>query len=98
MPDVSHRENVEFPEWSKNSNFLRKDEILTKSLKRAIAVITNSSIIKKKISKFYNVEEDRIFIINHQPSNLFKNFSKNSYKPLKKYSLPLLLTKLSGSS
>ena len=23
VPDVSHRENVEFPEWAKNSNFIR---------------------------------------------------------------------------
>ena len=77
VPDVSHRENVEFPEWSKNTNFIRLEEILNKSLKRAIAVITNSSIIKDKLSKFYNVEEDRIFIISHQPSNTFKEFSES---------------------
>ncbi len=88
VPDVSHRENVEFPEWSKNTNFIRLEEILNKSLKRAIAVITNSSIIKDKLSKFYNVEEDRIFIISHQPSNTFKEFSEESYKPSKKYNLP----------
>lgn len=88
VPDVSHRENVEFPEWSKNTNFIRLEEILNKSLKRAIAVITNSSIIKDKLSKFYNVEGDRIFIISHQPSNTFKEFSEESYKPSKKYNLP----------
>ncbi len=88
VPDVSHRENVEFPEWSKNTNFIRLEEILNKSLKRAIAVITNSSIIKDKLSKFYNVEEDRIFIISHQPSNTFKEFTEESYKPSKKYNLP----------
>ena len=48
IPDVNHRENLEFPEIVDNSEFLRKEEILNNSLPRALAVITNSEIIKKK--------------------------------------------------
>ena len=88
VPDVSHRENVEFPEWAKNSNFMRIEEVLSKSLKRAIAIITNASIIKEKIANFYKVENERIHIINHQPSSEVSNFDLNSYKPIKKYVLP----------
>ena len=65
VPDISHRENVEFPEWAKSltsygDRFFRTEEILSKSLIRATAVITNANIIKDKISKYYSVEKDRI--------------------------------------
>ena len=74
IPDVSHRENLEFPEIVDNNEFLRKEEILTNSLPRAIAVITNAEIIKKRISFFYNVLEEKIFVINHMPSLAVQNF------------------------
>ena len=54
VPDVSHREEIEFPEWAK-SDFQRKDEILSKSTIKAVAVITNAEIIKDRISSFYSV-------------------------------------------
>ena len=46
VPDVSHREEVEFPEWAKSDEFERLDEILRKSTIKAVAVITNAEIIK----------------------------------------------------
>ena len=76
IPDVSHRENLEFPEWTKSSEFLRRDEILSKSAVKAIAVITNAEIIKDKISQFYSVEKERIYIINHRPSLAISKFEK----------------------
>ena len=87
VPDVSHRENIEFPEWTKSSEFQRRDEILSKSTIKAVAVITNANIIKDKIAFFYSVSKERIYVINHQPcvaiskftkidQNLFDNFKK----------------------
>ena len=87
IPDVSHRENLEFPEWTKSSEFLRRDEILSKSAVKAIAVITNAEIIKEKISKFYSVEKERIYVINHRPSlsiSNFKNFDPIISEEVKK--------------
>ena len=52
VPDVSHRENLEFPEIVDTSEFERKDEICRKSLPRALSVITNANIIKKRIIFF----------------------------------------------
>ena len=75
IPDVSHRENLEFPEIVDNSEFLRKEEIFKNSLPRALAVITNSEIIKKKISFFYNILEEKIFVINHMPSLAIQNYT-----------------------
>ena len=74
IPDVDHRENLEFPEIVDSSEFYRKDEIFQKALPKAIAVITNAQILKKKISFFYGVLEKRIFIINFQPSSAVDNF------------------------
>ena len=92
IPDVSHRENLEFPEWTKSSEFLRRDEILSKSAVKAIAVITNAEIIKEKISTFYSVEKDRIYVINHRPSigvANFKEFNETlSQKVKKQFDLP----------
>ena len=88
VPDVSHRENVEFPEWAKSSNFFWKENILSKVLIRAIAVITNAAIIKNKIIKFYRVEDNRVHVISHQPSIAISNFKQATSKPTKKYDLP----------
>ncbi len=80
VPDVSVRENLEFPEIINKSEFLRKDYIFQKSLPRALGIITNSEIIKKRISFFYNVLEERIFIINQQPSETINKFTKIDIK------------------
>ena len=76
VPDVSHRENLEFPEIVNAAEFQRKDEIFKKSLPRSLAIITNAQIIKERISFFYGVLEEKIFVINHQPSDAFDNFEK----------------------
>ena len=36
VPDVSHREELEFPEWTKSAEFERLDEILRKSIIKAV--------------------------------------------------------------
>jgi len=92
VPDVSHRENLEFPEIVDESEFVRKDEIFKKSLPRALAIFTNSEIIKDRISFFYNILKERIFIINHQPSSAIDDFKipdkRKNLEIIKKYHLP----------
>ena len=92
VPDVSHREEVEFPEWAKSGEFERLDEILRKSTIRAVAVITNAEIIKNKISSFYSTLKERIYVINHQPSQSISKFNKIDKLSLEKvkkiYTLP----------
>ena len=91
-PDVSHRENMEFPEIVNSLEYSRKNDIFQKSFPRAIAIITNCKIIKKRISFFYGVLEERIFIINHQPSvaiNEFKGINQTKQNEIrKKFKLP----------
>ena len=75
IPDVALRENVEFPELSSNPEFVRKDEVLSKALPRASYIITNSEIIKKRISFFYKILMERILIVSQQPSDYIRNFN-----------------------
>ena len=92
VPDVAHRENLEFPEMINNSEFERREEILLKVLPKAIAIVTNAKIIKKRICFFYKVLEERILVINHQPSLAVENHSTTSNEFFdrikKKFNLP----------
>ena len=92
VPDVSHRENLEFPEMINNSEFERREEILSKSLPKAILIVTNAKIIKERICFFYKVLEERISVINHQPSisisNFVNNKPENTIAVKKKFNLP----------
>jgi len=76
VPDVNHRENNEFPELSFTPEYSRKDEIFTKCLPKSSMIITNSEDIKKRISFFYKILEERIIVINQQPSESIKEFNK----------------------
>jgi glycosyltransferase involved in cell wall biosynthesis len=92
VPDVAHRENLEFPEMNNNSEFERREDILAKVLPKAIAIVTNAKIIKQRICFFYKVLSERVSIINHQPSLAVDNFSifneDHSSRIKKKFSLP----------
>ena len=75
IPDVAHKENIEFSEFTEISELERKDEIFKKSLPRATFIITNSEIIKKRISFFYRILEERIITISQQPTSFISNFN-----------------------
>ena len=82
VPDVSHRENLEFPEMINDSEFERREETLIKALPKAVFTITNAEIIKERISFFYKVLKERIIVLNHQPSVSVDNFNKDNDKNL----------------
>lgn len=82
VPDVSHRENLEFPEMINDSEFERREETLIKALPKAVFTITNAEIIKERISFFYKVLKERIIVLNHQPSLSVDNFNKDNDKNL----------------
>ena len=76
VPDVNYREDMEYPEFVNDGEFQRKEEIFSKSLPRALAVITNAEVIKKKLSFFYRILESKIYVISHQPSSSINNFQE----------------------
>lgn len=92
VPDVDHREHLEFPEVVGSSEFERKNEILAKALPKALAVITNADIIKRRLCSYYNISSNRIYIIALRPALSVENFSQPDLKKQnffeKKFKLP----------
>ena len=74
VPDVDHRHHIEFPEAVNNSEFERKNEIFSKALPKALAIFTNAKIIKERLKKYYNISEERVYIINLRPAHSVDNF------------------------
>ena len=91
IPDLAHRKNVEFPEVRNSSEFEIRERIYKNFLPKAYSVITNSETIKYDLIKYYNLDEDRVKIIRHQPSQHVINFKYSEVdeeKVKKKYNLP----------
>ena len=91
IPDIAHRNNLEFPEIRKNSEFEIRERIYKNFLPKAFNVITNSKIIKKDLIRYYNLSENRVSVISHQPSDQIVEFKydiemENQIR--KKYVLP----------
>ena len=84
VPDVNHRENLEFPEIVDDSEFERKEEIFLRCLSKAILIVTNAKIIKERICYFYRVLEDRVVVVNHEPSLSISNFTNFDKKKMEK--------------
>lgn len=77
IPDVDHRHHIEFPEITGNSEFERKEEIFSKALPKALAIITNAEVLKKRLCYYYNLSKERIFIISLRPAEAISNFKFN---------------------
>ena len=75
IPDVDHREHLEFPEVVDENEFNRKNEIFSKSLIKAQAIITNANIIKERLIKYYNISPRRVYIISLRPAISVRDFS-----------------------
>ncbi len=94
IPDVDHREHLEYPEVVDNNEFNRKNEIFSKSLIKAQAIITNAEIIKQRLIKYYNISPERIYIISLRPAMSVNDFSLDNIDKKKneaiklKYNLP----------
>ncbi len=84
VPDVNHRENLEFPEIVDDSEFERKEEIFSRCLSKAILIVTNAKIIKERICYFYRVLKDRVVVINHEPNLSISNFTNFDKKKIEK--------------
>ena len=66
--DLCHRDYPEFPEVNYFREFELREQLYTKSLKKAIAVFVDSELGKKNIIKRYNIDENRVFIVPFSPS------------------------------
>ena len=75
--DISHIEQFEFPEVANSISYRR--EWINQASKKAIAVIIDSELAKKRIGQQYNIIDSRLYVMSHSPST-FTNINKIDYK------------------
>jgi len=66
--DLCHRDYPEFPEVNFNREFETRELLYTRSLKKAVAVLTDSEHGKLNIIKRYGVDPERIYVAPFSPS------------------------------
>ncbi len=65
--DLAHRDFMEFPEVRCNFQFEVREKIYINTLKKAIAVLSDSYLGKQNIIKKYGVDEKRVYIAKFLP-------------------------------
>jgi len=88
--DLQHRINPQFPEVSKNGEFEIREYLYSNALPKASAIIADSQVGKEDIINLYNINPDKIFVLQYLPPIYLRNkiTSDESNKVRKKYDLP----------
>lgn len=84
--DLGHLNLIEFPELSNNKIFEGREENYSKSLKKAINIIVDSTYLKNYCISKYNLEENRIEILPFLPNVLIVD-NKNYINIKEKYNI-----------
>lgn len=63
--DIQHRTHPWFPEVSANGEWNRREAFYSTYLKRASSVITGTKVGAEELSRFYQIEWERILILPH---------------------------------
>ena len=77
--DLCHRDFMEFPEVKDHRAFEQREQLYTKSLKKAVAVIADSDLGKQNIVNRYGVDEKRVFAQSFLPAP-GTNISEDDYQ------------------
>lgn len=85
--DLCFIDSMEFPEVYAKREFERRDRLYQTAIRKAVRVVTDSPITKKKIIEIFNVDEKRIILSPFSPSNSVSITEKeylDSYIDIKK--------------
>ena len=87
--DLCHRDTPEFPEVNNFREFELREQLYTKSLKKAVAVFVDSELGKSNVIKRYGIDDTRVQVAPFKPSiNVFvdnKVDVKTKYKIIGEY-------------
>lgn len=76
--DLCHRDTPEFPEVNFFREFELREQLYTKSLKKAVAILVDSELGKSNVIKRYGIDDTRVFIAPFTPSvNSFIDHKKD---------------------
>ena len=71
--DISHRDDLEFPEVREGGIFEFRESLCRKVLPKAYAIIVDSEYGKKNIANKYAIDQKRLHVIPYEPSPEIKN-------------------------
>ena len=66
--DLEHLKNTQFPEVANNRVFEKRENLYSKSLKKAYKVIVDSNFNKELVSNKYNLEISRVEVLKYLPN------------------------------
>ncbi|MDK9694551.1 MAG: glycosyltransferase family 4 protein [Sulfurimonas sp.] len=66
--DLCHRDTPEFPEVNYFREFELREQLYTKSLKKAVAVLVDSELGKINVIKRYGIDDSRAYVAQFAPS------------------------------
>jgi glycosyltransferase involved in cell wall biosynthesis len=67
--DLCFRENVEFPEIRSDRAFENRDLLFREILPKASAILADSEMGKKNLSKYYGIDYERIYVLPFMPAH-----------------------------
>lgn len=68
--DLQHRLHPEFPEVSSNGEWNRREQLFQEAIGKAYAIIVDEETGKEDVIRFYNVREEKIFVLPYVPLKL----------------------------
>lgn len=83
--DLCHRDTPEFPEVNHFREFETREQLYTKSLKKAVAILVDSELGKTNIVKRYGIDDARIQVAPFKPS--INAFVDNKVNVKEKYQI-----------
>lgn len=89
--DLNFLDSMEFPEVYAKREFERRDRLYQTAVRKAVRVVTDSTVTKKRIMEIYNIDEKRIILSAFLPSNSVyiteKEYLNNYIDIKKKYNI-----------
>lgn len=85
--DLNFLDSMEFPEVYAKREFERRDRLYRTAIRKAVRIVTDSPITKKRIMEIYNVDENRVILSTFLPSKSVTITEKeylNNYIDIKK--------------
>lgn len=76
--DQSHRDFVEFPESSHSGKFEKREILYRRALIKATAVLVDSETGKGMVTRRYNVDNERVFVLRYLPAS-FVHLTEEQY-------------------
>lgn len=83
--DLCHRDTPEFPEVNYFREFETREQLYTKSLKKAVSILVDSELGKSNIIKRYGIDDVRIQVAPFKPS--INAFVDNKFDVKAKYEI-----------